>query len=123
MAVAHGESANAHFASAWSPDDTGGTGITACHVFTKAKGSKVQKGDKFSVLMDANEYTATAIVEPPVLSCNIQSVEGAIDPDCPVLMTTQYEPQAYAVLSGKINKKLADIRPGEKHTLMSMITA
>ena len=53
IAVAHGESTNAHFASAWSPEDMGGTGITACHVFTKAKGSKVKNGDKFSVLMEA----------------------------------------------------------------------
>lgn len=38
IAVAHHETTNAHLASAWSPDNIGGTAMTACHIFEKAKG-------------------------------------------------------------------------------------
>ena len=59
IAVALNETTNAHFASAWSPDNIGGTAMTACQVFDKAKGGKVAKGHTFTVLMDSNEYSAS----------------------------------------------------------------
>lgn len=63
----------------------------------------------------------TALIDPPTLSCNIQHVSGYVEADCPVLMTTQHDPQSYAVLSGKLNNKLSNLRQGEKKSLMSMV--